>query len=192
MSYTKEQLWEQYQDIPEKIQELLFSVDHAEAIEKIGEKHHLHLDQLDILSQEIGLILLGLERPENFLTKIRTEINIPIEVAGEIVKDVNTEIFFPIRESLREIDEKRRKEEGITGAYTQEKAPRVEPINDNLTATPAKPQPSNIGQAVFEQKMGNLFHIEKEHKEVAPAIATTADQNQASKNPSSDPYREAF
>jgi hypothetical protein len=154
---TKEQLWEKFETLPVEIQDLMFSVEFADTVEKLGEKYALHIDELGKVGEEIGNVLLGLEKPEDFLNNIATVLESwPIEKVGELVKDINTQVFFPIRESLRLINDSNHRQTYATPETTsaeEEKIQIAEPGAD---------------QKLFDDKMGKLFRLPKESSSFDP------------------------
>jgi len=204
MSYTKTELYEKFENLPDEIQEAFLSIDTYNTIKKLADKYTLHVDQSGLLSEEIGLVMLGVTRPENFLSTIQQKLNISLETAGEIVKDINTDIFFPIRSSLEELNE------GGEARYRTERAPLVEnfspaeAISDKNIPKPQTPlqNPNNNAiiinkevakdgprsdRQVFDEKMGKLFRLPKEEVELG---GSNTPNQQASNQKSFDPYRE--
>ncbi len=121
--YTENQLFEKFRTLPDDIRQSFVSFDTLDVLGKITGKYKLHIDQGGALSEQVGLLMLGVTRPRDFLANIQTALNIPIETAGEIVKEVNDKIFFPIRQSLKEIHNLA---EGKDTIERSETAPKVE------------------------------------------------------------------
>ena len=107
VDYTNEQLLEMYHKLPKDVQEAILSVDTSEAIREIGEKHKLMVDKMGDLADETGLVMLGLTRPGQYVSHLIERLGIDQETAQEITEEVNNRILFPIRESLRKIQEER-------------------------------------------------------------------------------------
>ena len=105
--YTNEQLLEMYHKLPKDVQEAILSVDTSEAIREIGEKHKLMIDKMGDLADETGLVMLGLTHPSQYVSHLIERLGINQETAQEITEEINNKIFFPIRESLRKIQEER-------------------------------------------------------------------------------------
>jgi len=103
MRYTKEQLQEQYKNLPPKIQALMGSASTIDNIIAIGKKYGLHIDQLNILSEEVSLILYGIEKPANFNANLRKYLGVSEDVANLITYDINQQVLAPIKEEIKEL-----------------------------------------------------------------------------------------
>lgn len=77
-------------------------LDVGNVLKEIGIKHKLHLDQLGILGEEIGVILYGLEGPTEFVGRICDRLGISLEAANAVAKDINEQIFLKIHEMIRD------------------------------------------------------------------------------------------
>ncbi len=103
MPYTKEQLLEKYKKLPQDVQDAIFSVDTSEIVREIGEKHKLMIDKIGELADETGLVMLGLTHPNQFISNLTERLEIEHDIAKEIAEDINSKVFFPIRENLKKI-----------------------------------------------------------------------------------------
>lgn len=205
MTYTKSELYEKFENLPDEVQEAFLSINTYNTIKKIVDKFKLHIDQSGLLSEEIGFVMLGVTRPENFLSNIQQKLNISLETAGEIVKEINTTIFFPIRSSLETLNN------GGVSRYSSEKRPLVEnfspagSISEQNIYRPQTPlqNPDNNAiivnkevedksprsdRQVFDEKMGKLFRLPKEEVELGGS--NNGGLNKQSGRPNYDPYRE--
>jgi len=208
MTYTKEQLLEKYRNLPDDIKQVYDSDQMIDAIIDIGNKYKLHIDQRGELANEIGMVFLGVTRPSEFLANIEQRLKISIEEAGEIVKDINSRIFFPIRASL----------EKLNGAshdtYRPERAPLVEnfspagnvsgkniiktapnqsaPANNAIIIGSTKPllEGDDADRRLFEEKMSKLFRLPKEEVELGRTHPSSANANDQASKVKTDPYRE--
>lgn len=206
MNYTQEQLLKIFKNLPEEVKDAIVSVDTADAIKNIGDKYKLHIDQMGVLASLTGGVMLGTLKPHDFLSNIQGKLNISLETAGEIVKDINTAIFFPIRQQLKVIHNLERSSEE---KYRPEPAPLVEPAmplgNPDPNIKETTPAPTNnsaviinqpvpekreAGEKIFTDKMAKLFNIPKE--EVAKTnIPTEKKDNDLTNKPiHHDPYQE--
>ena len=179
MTYTKGQLGEKFAKLPEEVQEAIIAVETAETVSRIGAKYALHIDQVGELADEIGLVMLGLNRPNDFVTHIIARLGLDRAVAEAIAREVNDQIFLKIRESLQalpEAGEDTEANEAIGGVEPIPASPpppetlptdlpnRDEIIDgiENPKATPA--------DTVFEQKMEKLFRIPREEVDLDPYL----------------------
>ncbi len=205
MNYTEEQILERYRSLPEDIKDAIDSVELLDLVESVGKKFKLHVDQQGELSNEIGLLLFGITKPEVFLEEIIKRVNLTPEVAGEIAKELNTKIFFPIRASLEKLNN------GGVASYRPEQATKVEnfspagnvsraniqtpqiplPVPDNNAIITGSTAPHNDeagDKKLFDEKMGKLFRLPKEEVELGSADSSSSEP--AAKEKTVDPYHE--
>ncbi len=103
MKYDLNKIKERFKLLPEEVKEAYTSIETTETIIQIRDKYHLHIDQASALAEEMGLVMLGLSKPDDFISTISTKLHVTQMVATEITKDVNNKIFNPIKESLKQI-----------------------------------------------------------------------------------------
>ncbi|MDE1875015.1 MAG: hypothetical protein KGH68_03050 [Patescibacteria group bacterium] len=89
-----------YDRLPADVRSAIESNDVASRLEKIGEKHGLHIDQIGTLEQTVGSVMMGDIHPDDFVGEISDTLDLSDEDAVALATDVNTEIFLPVRESL--------------------------------------------------------------------------------------------
>jgi len=149
MPYTLEQIEEKYRQLPEAVKEAMYSVETSDAVLAIGKKYDLHIDQIGLLAEEAGLVMLGLTPSYQFIDSIQKKLGANRATAENITLDVNTEIFLPIREFLRQSG---------GGLPSREEVLRdIENPPPTLEeATPASTD------TIFEQKMAKMFKLPKE------------------------------
>src|SRR5258708_445719 len=99
MDFSEEKLDEKFQSVPRDIRLALSSPQFVEKIFAVGKKHELLLDETETLSETVALIMLGLLPREQFQEKMR-ELGIPEETITALTKDINENVFAPIKESL--------------------------------------------------------------------------------------------
>ncbi len=95
-------LEERYKEIPDEVRDAISSVELAKKLQEIGLAHHLHIDQIEILGENTGLVMLGLLSPTKFNESIREDLNLDPETANKITGEINQHIFLPIRDHLHE------------------------------------------------------------------------------------------
>ena len=103
MAYTQEELRERYLKLPKQLQDALFSVDSAEAIRQIGEKHKLMIDKIGLLADETGYVMLGLTHPKDFISRIVERLGVDQKTSRELAEEINEKIFSPVREHLKKL-----------------------------------------------------------------------------------------
>src|SRR3989344_2586937 len=65
------------------------------------QKYQLHIDQGAITEREIILLLLGLKSPDEFTKTLVEEAKLDQQTVNGITRDVNEQIFVPLREEMR-------------------------------------------------------------------------------------------
>ncbi|MDO8492882.1 MAG: hypothetical protein Q7S34_04540 [bacterium] len=99
-------LQKKFETLPEALKDALTSVDLSQKLQLIGKSQGLHLDQVDALMEEIGFVMLGETKPDEFGSKVASRLNLPYEKISPLVKSVDEEIFKPIRSSLVALHQK--------------------------------------------------------------------------------------
>jgi hypothetical protein len=100
MSITTEQFEKQLSLLPFKLLMAVADSDMVEKINLLAINFELSPEKEETLSEEIGLVLLGLSNPNDFIRKLKNSLDISPEQAKLIADEVNTEIFQPVREDL--------------------------------------------------------------------------------------------
>lgn len=99
----KENLSKKYDDLPEDVRNSIFSVDSNSTVEEIAKKYKLSIDESGKLADEVGLLMLGITHPKDFITNISRRLGVEESEAREITVEVNKNIFSKVRESLKKI-----------------------------------------------------------------------------------------
>lgn len=163
MRYSKEQLEKRYQSLPDIVKKFFGSEETIDDIIDIGKKYHLHTDQLNILSEEVSLVIYGLELPSNFHSNLKRYLGVSEDTANLITYDLNQQLFSKIREELSKMSEQ----------------------DDDKQA------PTNSSQQLYQQKMGGITSAPKQTVEVKAQTGDNKDDSATTKPPR-DPYRESI
>lgn len=100
ISFTNKQILDALRSAPAPIKKAFGAKDTAATIIRIKNKFSLHIDVSEMVSDEVGYLLLGLIDPQTFLKRIQ-EQGINGEIAKFIIDDVNQGIFIPLQEKMR-------------------------------------------------------------------------------------------
>ncbi len=92
-----------YASLPDNVKEAISSVDSANKIQAIAKKYKLHIDQTGELGTQVGLVMLGILAPRDFVAALAKELALTPELARSVATEVNEQIFTPIRDSLKKI-----------------------------------------------------------------------------------------
>ena len=138
---VKKIIGESYKRLPFDLKKAIVSGETRQQVQAIADRHHLLYEQVADLETETALVMLGLRPPADFITNVKGALNLPEEKARAIAEDINTEIFRPVRESLKKIHN------------ISETPPPIPPI-------PVVPKPlpirddSNRGSSILQDKIG--------------------------------------
>lgn len=99
------QIREIYLKLPKDLKDAFFSVDIAEKLQAIGKARGLDIEQTGELSGEVGLVILGVTNPSDFVGHLAERLDVSKEEAEKVAADVNAQILAPIRESLQSLHE---------------------------------------------------------------------------------------
>lgn len=178
-----QQIQQRIAELPADVQAAIASSDFDKKLQAIGQRHGLHLDQMQKLGDEVMLVMIGLMSADNFAANIAGEVGIDAEKAGRIATDVNAEIFIAIRESLKTIAAS-----PAQGAPTP--ANPVAPTQSTPPAAPATPitatPPTQATTPVHPAEM----MLSQKTVTVPPPANTPAPLPQKPTNYKADPYRE--
>jgi len=100
MKYTLEQLRGAHERLPEDIKVAIDSADSSEIMLELRKRHSLTIEQMGYIADETGFALLGLTHPRDFVGNIKSKLGVDESVAQDITKEINEQIFAPIKDSL--------------------------------------------------------------------------------------------
>src|SRR3989344_1692947 len=103
MKFPLEQIRAQLKKLPQEGRDVIGSDELSEAIQIIGKKYSLHIDQLGELGNQINYRLLGLISREEFLKNLKQEVKLDNSQISTLATDVENEVFQKIRKSLQEV-----------------------------------------------------------------------------------------
>lgn len=92
-----------YFQLPQDLRQLMFDIETADKVRKVGEKNNLNKDQLWWASYTVGMILLGETNIVKFVKTLQEKCGLAEEPARQLARDINQTIFLPVKESLKKI-----------------------------------------------------------------------------------------
>lgn len=118
---AEDEIDKKFNSLPKDIRDAITSADVDSKITELAKKYRLHIDKAEELSDETGLVMLGLTHPQDYLRNLKRRLELPDDLARDLVADVNEQIFKQIRESLKQIHSITNNEQQITnnGGGTQ-------------------------------------------------------------------------
>lgn len=162
--FSPEQIQDYFERLPKLMQEAVTSVETYESIENIGKKYNLMVDEIGELIDQVGLVLIGLEKPSNFVNDICDRLSIKRSEAQMIADDLNREVFAQIRMRMRESQEQEdTKENSQIPEQRFESAAKPNPSPRSEPATYREPttQPTTLDHISALEHVGG-FEIERE------------------------------
>ena len=88
-------------ELPQDVQAAIASSELGEKLQAIGKAQGLHIDQMEALSDEVMLAMLGFVELEDLPHGIERQVRVDSARAQAITDAVNKDIFLPIRESMK-------------------------------------------------------------------------------------------
>lgn len=193
------QMADRFKSLPQVVQQAITSANVQRHLRELADTHKLHLDQWQLLENEVMLTLLGFERVEQLENNIQHEVNVPAEEAHELAASISATVFEPIRGELERALEHPEAEaakvsdvesmrseilaDSVEGTPTEAQKPSTEPVAAPATpasASPATPVAPPIPVPIVPK-------VER-----APASSSYAAQvpSVTRKSIEGDPYRE--
>ena len=140
--YIDEEIEKYYQNLPPILKDALYDTDIADKIFDIGKTSGLMDEKIKILAEETGYVVLGLTRPMDFVERLADGLKLDHDKICTIAKEINHQIFFPMREALKIAHQTEVSEDEIErGATMMKKAP-VQPSVPKITTPPPFPPPA--------------------------------------------------
>lgn len=171
ISKTKEAIEEVESTLPENYQKVLTSFSWEKISAEIGEKYLLTGNDLNDLQVEIALVLLGLEEPEDFESRVQDNVVVSEKEAKEIEQEVSNKIFKPIDkligDSLSDTDDHKEELFEINSNKDIKVNPRFSTLPENLQGAISK---SNYQAKVYE--FGKKYGLTVEQMGVLEEIIT--------------------
>jgi hypothetical protein len=102
---TQKLIADQMKILPKDVMQAIVSVDYKSKLREITSRQKLFIDQGGKLEMETTLVMIGLEPLSDYITNLQKELGVTYTKAKEVAMDVSENIFKPIRDSLRVMDE---------------------------------------------------------------------------------------
>jgi hypothetical protein len=91
------QFAERFATLPKVVQDAITSADVQKHMRDLAEGHKLHVDQWQILENNVMLTLLGFQPVAELPTRLEKDLNVTAEVATELSQSISDIVFKPIR-----------------------------------------------------------------------------------------------
>ncbi len=115
---------EYIKNLPKPVQDLVFDNEWEKRTKEIGKKYSLSEQQIDSLADNVLIVLIGLEKPENLLKNITSDLSVSQIIAEQVVEDLENRVFDY---ALKMIEEKTKTGTSSKGLETKpQNLPMVE------------------------------------------------------------------
>jgi len=201
----EQQIRQRIEELPPDIQDAVLSAGLNLKIQALGDSYKLHVDQIQIFGDLVMLMMLGFMSEDDFRRELSAQLQLSSENMERIVADTNTQIFLPIRESMKNFAAKAAAVD-VDETAMQEQTPTPETNKILMTApsilpatTPAAPAAINPADIMLKQNTVTAApsaptpatqNTSPLSVAPAPAAATTKTEPPKPQDYKADPYRE--
>lgn len=135
----KAKLDERFKELPPVLQRAVRSADVQAHMRALADQHKLHLDQWQMLENDVMLTLFGFQDPEELAENFKKDLDVDEPTADALAEDVSKIVFEPIRAEL----EKDLQYAVEGSAAQQEELPDSEGLRQAMQSAPdAAPPPA--------------------------------------------------
>ncbi len=169
----QEILKQRFAELPKAVQEAIASADIQKHLRALAETSKLHVDQWDILENEVMMTLFGVTQVEDLQANIEKHVGVSAENAASLASNISRLVYEPIRARL----ESESGQAGVNLSQTfdaEDTRTKIPP--SILKVAPASPPPPPTTQKVERAPVSAAYHAGE------ASIARTSVTD--------DPYRE--
>lgn len=87
--------------LPAEVKSFLYSKEMGAAVQQIGAKHQLHIDQIGALESEVAAAMIGVTEVNDLAENISDALNLDKGKSDLVAKDVGDQIFSKVRGSMK-------------------------------------------------------------------------------------------
>lgn len=111
-----EKLQARFKQLPKVIQDAVTSADVEKQLRALAETNKLHIDQWQLLENDVMLTLFGFQLTEELADHLKADLDVSEEIATALAADISRIVFQPIRAELeRELEHPDAKAAQISG-----------------------------------------------------------------------------
>ncbi|MGC9046974.1 MAG: hypothetical protein ACP5IC_02580 [Minisyncoccia bacterium] len=148
-TFTTDEIEQKFFEAPDNIKDFLSSEKEFENILDIAKKFQLNDSDVNILTQGITAVILGLLKPSDLLFELKSDMEANEKIITELLKVVNREIFYPLRSYLENLY-KIAKHPTTPLDNIQPQQPVINPTPQLAPEQQSKPQPLIINTPTEE------------------------------------------
>ncbi|HWP61540.1 MAG TPA: hypothetical protein VN495_02980 [Candidatus Paceibacterota bacterium] len=139
----QEQLAARLKQLPKVVQDSIHSADVEQHLRQLADSHKLHLDQWEVLENEVMLTLLGFQQPEELAAELQKDLEIEAATAASLAEDISRIVFAPIRLQLeKELEQSAPADKSGLESHTLEQASMAVPAPVAPAPVPTAPVPA--------------------------------------------------
>lgn len=98
--YTKKEMWDIYEKLPENLQEAVFSPKTAEHVRNACRRANVDEELISEVASFTGRVLMGLLTPKEFKKRLEEELELNQQQVKSLYREINRFILMPVRETL--------------------------------------------------------------------------------------------
>lgn len=111
---SEQLLKERFLALPKIVQDAISSAKISEHMKKLADKHKLHVDQWQLLENEVLFTILGLQPAPDLAKSIQNHVGLSEEASILLANDIFELVFDPIRkEMVQELAAQEKPKEGV-------------------------------------------------------------------------------
>jgi len=135
-----------FKELPKVVQDAITSADVAKRLRELADTNKLHIDQWQMLENEVLMTLFGVIPVDELQANIKKEVGVPDELAAALAADISHIVFEPIRAELeRELADSEQRTENREQTFGEGEQ-KIESSEQRPTpvvpATPPPPAPT--------------------------------------------------
>ena len=140
---------ELYKTLPQALKDALWAEETINNIFDAGRAQHLTVAQMGELADAVGLVILGLLKPDDFGYEIQRKLNVSKEQTDKVVATLNEKIFAPLRDEILSA-----RSPSATGlpAESSAQAGKTSGVSPVLPALPDKAT-LDVGSSIFAKQV---------------------------------------
>lgn len=95
-----QKLDKRFEKLPQDIENIVEKSNYQTTLYAVAKEHNLTVIQMEALEKAVANLITGTIPPDEFENYLQKNLDLPREVVGEIVNEINEKIFKKIREEL--------------------------------------------------------------------------------------------
>ncbi len=122
-----------FKELPKVVQDAITSADVQKQMRELANTNKLHVDQWQLLENEVLLTLLGFQETDKLAENLAADLDIPSEMSVSLAAAISKIVFEPIRGELeRALEHPDAKAAEVSGVETA----RTQVLAETMTSTP--------------------------------------------------------